>query len=117
MKLRHTKKAVALITASVSLVVGLSAVGVGAASGASSTTLFMLPKFTGIPPFTQADQGAAAQAATYGYTLKTGPTSSSATEQVSFINEAVAAGDKGIFISADNPTAVTPALVRPKPMA
>ncbi len=72
MKLRHAKKAVALITASVSLVVGLSAVGVGAASGASSTTLFMLPKFTGIPPFTQADQGAAAQAATYGYTLKYG---------------------------------------------
>ena len=113
MKLNHTKKAVALITASVSLVVGMSAVGVGAASAASSTTLFMLPKFTGIPPFTQADQGAAAQAMTYGYTLKYGgPTSSSATEQVSFINEAVAAGDKGIFISADNPAAVTPALVQ-----
>ena len=113
MKLRHTKKAVALVAASVSLVVGLSAVGVGAASAAGSTTLFMLPKFTGIPPFTQADQGAAAQAASYGYTLKYGgPTSSSATEQVSFINEAVAAGDKGIFISADNPAAVTPALVR-----
>lgn len=113
MKLNHTKKAVALITASVSLVVGMSAVGVGAASAASSTTLFMLPKFTGIPPFTQADQGAATQAMAYGYTLKYGgPTSSSATEQVSFINEAVAAGDKGIFISADNPAAVTPALVR-----
>ena len=73
----------------------------------------MLPKFTGIPPFTQADNGAATQAKQYGYTLKYGgPTTASATDQVNFINEAVAAGDKGIFISADNPAAVTPALQR-----
>jgi rhamnose transport system substrate-binding protein len=113
MKFHHAKKAVALAAASIGLVVGMSAVGVGAASGSSSTTLFMLPKFTGIPPFTQADVAAAAQAKVFGYTLKYGgPTSSSATEQVSFINEAVAAGDKGIFADADNPAAITPALQR-----
>ena len=64
----------------------------------------MLPKFTGIPPFTQADNGAKAIASTFGYTLSYGgPTSASATAQVSFINTAVAGGYKGIFISADDP--------------
>ncbi|MGA2009294.1 MAG: substrate-binding domain-containing protein [Solirubrobacteraceae bacterium] len=73
----------------------------------------MLPKFTGIPPFTQADDGAKQLAATFGYNLSYGgPTTASATQQVSFVNTAVAQGDKGIFISADNPAAVTPALVR-----
>ena len=31
---------------------------------------------------------------------------------VNFVNNAVSQGNKGIFISADNPSAVTPALVR-----
>jgi rhamnose transport system substrate-binding protein len=114
MRFQHSKRvAVALVAVSAGLAVALPAFGVGAASGASTVTLFMLPKFTGIPPFTQADQGAAKQAKQYGYTLKYGgPTTASATDQVNFINEAVAAGDKGIFISADNPAAVTPALQR-----
>jgi len=104
---------VALVALSASLAIALPAVDASAASAASTVTLFMLPKFTGIPPFTQADQGAATQAKQYGYKLKYGgPTTASATDQVNFINEAVAAGDKGIFISADNPAAVTPALQR-----
>lgn len=89
----------------------------GASSGGSSsgggTKLFMLPKFTGIPPFTQANQGAQQMASTFGYKLSYGgPTSASATQQVNFVNNAVSGGSKGIFISADNPSAVTPALTR-----
>jgi len=46
----------------------------------------MIPKFTGIPPFTQADQGAQQFAQQFGYQLSYGgPTSSSATQQVQFI--------------------------------
>ena len=82
-------------------------------TAATSVRLFMLPKFTGIPPFTQADQGAQALAGTYGYKLTYGgPTTGSATAQVSFINTAVANGYKGLFISADDAAAVTPALER-----
>lgn len=83
------------------------------ASSSAGVKLFMLPKFTGIPPFTQADQGAASVANQWGYKLSYGgPTTASATQQVTFINNAVAKGDKGIFISADNPSAVAPALER-----
>jgi rhamnose transport system substrate-binding protein len=85
----------------------------GGSSSGSGTKLFMLPKFTGIPPFTQANEGAKQMASTFGYNLSYGgPTSASATQQVNFVNNAVASGHKGIFISADNPSAVTPALVR-----
>lgn len=80
---------------------------------AASVKLFMLPKFTGIPPFTQADQGAAQFAKTFGYQLDYGgPTTASATDQVKFIDSSVARGYKGIFISADDPAVVTPALKR-----
>jgi len=89
--------------------------GSSSSSGSSSSTikLYMIPKFTGIPPFTQADQGAQQFAQQFGYQLSYGgPTSSSATQQVQFINNAVSKGYKGIFISADDPAAVTPALQR-----
>ena len=79
----------------------------------SATKLYMIPKFTGIPPFTQADQGAQQFAQQFGYQLTYGgPTTSSATQQVQFINNAAANGYKGIFISADDPAAVTPARAR-----
>jgi rhamnose transport system substrate-binding protein len=94
----------------------LATIGAASASGASrggGVTMFMLPKFTGIPPFTQADQGANQLAKGYGYKLDYGgPTTSSATQQVQFVDNAVSKGYKGIFISADNPAAVTPALQR-----
>jgi ABC-type sugar transport system substrate-binding protein len=84
-----------------------------ATSAASPIKMFMLPKFTGIPPFTQADQGAAQFAKTFGYQLDYGgPTTASATDQVKFIDSSVARGYKGIFISADDPAVVTPALKR-----
>lgn len=90
-----------------------SAAGGSSSGGGSGTKLFMLPKFTGIPPFTQADNGAKQLAAGFGYNLSYGgPTTASATQQVNFVNTAVSQGNKGIFISADNPSAVTPALTR-----
>ena len=108
----------ATTTVAVAVVAAVTLLSIGGATArtartASHPTLFMLPKFTGIPPFTQADQGAAKLAKRYGYTLKYGgPTTGSATQQVNFINTAAAAGDKGLFISADNPAAVSPALNR-----
>ena len=87
--------------------------GGGSSSSGAGTKLFMLPKFTGIPPFTQANQGAQQMAKNWGYKLSYGgPTSASATQQVSFVNTAVSGGSKGSFLSADDPSAVTPALVR-----
>lgn len=92
---------------------GTAAANAGGSGSGSGAKLYMIPKFTGIPPFTQADNGAKQMASSFGYNLAYGgPTSASATQQVSFANNAVAQGDKGIFISADNPSAVTPALVR-----
>jgi rhamnose transport system substrate-binding protein len=105
-----------LVALLVSACGGSSSTGGGTATTGtptSTTKLYMIPKFTGIPPFTQADQGAQQFAQQFGYQLSYGgPTSSSATQQVQFINNAVANGYKGIFISADDPAAVTPALQR-----
>src|ERR671932_2388424 len=75
-----------------------------AAPHASPVKLFMIPKFTGIPPFTQANQGAAQYARTFGYKLDYGgPTSSSASEQVKFIDTAVARGAQGHVFPPDGP--------------
>jgi rhamnose transport system substrate-binding protein len=114
---RKQRRSVLLACLALSLTMVLLAPGDqgarAAAPHASPVKLFMIPKFTGIPPFTQANQGAAQYARTFGYKLDYGgPTSSSASEQVKFIDTAVARGYKGIFISADDPAAVTPALAR-----
>ncbi len=105
-----------LVALLVSACGGSSSSGGGSATASTptpTTKLYMIPKFTGIPPFTQADQGAQQFAQQFGYQLTYGgPTTSSATQQVQFINNAVANGYKGIFISADDPAAVTPALQR-----
>lgn len=114
---RWRRLAVAAVAVSgfAAAVVSSSATARSTGRAASGETLFMLPKFTGIPPFTQAAAGARSLAKGYGYTFKYGgPTTGSATQQVNFINTAAAAGDKGIFISADNPSAVSPALNRAK---
>src|ERR1700679_3346476 len=87
--------------------------GGGSSSSGAGTKLFMLPKFTGIPPFTQAAAGAKQMASNWGYKFSYGgPTTASATQQVSFLNTAVSGGNKGIFLSADDPSAVSPTLVR-----
>jgi rhamnose transport system substrate-binding protein len=83
------------------------------AFAASRGQILLLPKFTGIPVFTQVDQGATAVAKKFGYSIDyNGPTTASASAQVQFIDNAVANHYKGIMISADNPDAVAPALER-----
>lgn len=87
--------------------------GANSASAAGSVKVYMIPKFTGIAPFTQAAAGCKSEGSKLGLNcLYGGPTTGSAVEQVNFINNAVAAGDKGIFISNDAAATTNPALVR-----
>lgn len=80
-------------------------------SASAPVRILMLPKFTGIPPFTQAAEGATKVSKRFGYDLiYNGPTTPSASDQVRFIDNAIADHYKGIMISADNPDAVSPAL-------
>src|SRR3954447_19779917 len=75
--------------------------------------VYLIPKFIGIPVFTQNSVGAKAAAKELGDTVTyNGPTSASPTAQVQFINTAVQQGYKAIIISADDPNAVAPALKR-----
>jgi rhamnose transport system substrate-binding protein len=87
--------------------------GANSAGAAGSVKVFMIPKFTGVAPFTQAAAGCKTEGAKLGLNcLYGGPTTASAVDQVNFINNAVAAGDKGIFISNDDAATANPALVR-----
>src|SRR5260370_17191502 len=101
-----------LVALLVSACGGSNSIGGGSATAGTPTTatkLYMIPKFTGIPPFTQADQGAQQFPQQFGYQLTYGgPTTSSATQQVQFINNAAANGYKGIFISPYHPPPATP---------
>lgn len=88
-------------------------VGANSATAAGSVKVFMIPKFTGIAPFTQAAAGCKSQGAKLGLNcLYGGPTTGSAVDQVNFINNAVSAGDKGVLISNDDAATTNPALVR-----
>lgn len=101
---------VAVVCASI-VPVALASVSSAGASGL--TKVFMIPKFTGAAPFTQAAAGCKSQGAKLGLNcLYGGPTTGSAVDQVNFINNAVASGDKGIFISNDDAATTNPALVR-----
>src|SRR5205809_960096 len=103
------------IVAAGTLAAGLAA-GVGSAGqskAASGGKVFLIPKFVGIPVFTQNAAGAKAAAKELGDTIVyNGPTEASATAQVPFIDAAVRQGAKAIIISADDPNAVAPALKR-----
>jgi len=94
----------------------LLATGVGSANTSKSAAgykVFLIPKFIGVPVFTQNGLGAKAAAKKLGDTVTyNGPTSADAAAQVTFINSAVQQGAKGIIISADDPNAVAPALKR-----
>lgn len=107
------KSVMALALVSVGLIPIAVVAGAGSAGAAGTVKVFMIPKFTGIAPFTDAAAGCKKQ----GKKLKLnclygGPTTGSATDQVNFINNAVSAGDKGIFISNDDAATTNPALVR-----
>src|SRR5665213_465272 len=108
---RKSAMAFALLGASL-IPVGVIA-GSGSAGAAGTVKVFMIPKFTGIAPFTDAAAGCKTEGKKLGLQcLYGGPTAASATDQVNFINHAVAAGDKGIFISNDDAATANPALVR-----
>ena len=107
------KSAMTLALASTMLIpVGLMASS-GTAGASGAVKVFMIPKFTGIAPFTDAAKGCKTEGQKIGLNcLYGGPTTGSATDQVNFINNAVSAGDKGIFISNDDAATTNPALVR-----
>lgn len=96
-------------------VIGLTA-GIGNArtgKQAAGYKVYLIPKFIGVPVFTQNSIGAKAAAKELGDTVTyNGPTTASATGQVQFINTAVQQGYNAIIISADDPNAVAPALKR-----
>jgi rhamnose transport system substrate-binding protein len=93
-----------------------SVAGVGTAGRTKSAAgykVFLIPKFVGIPVFTQNSLGAKAAAKELGDTVTyNGPTEASAAKQVPFIDNAVRQGYNAIIISADDPNAVAPALKR-----
>lgn len=101
-------------------IAGLVAIGIGASVGTAgqakaqdSYKVFVLPKFIGVPVFTQNGLGAKAAAKELGDTVTyNGPTEASAAKQVPFIENAVRQGYNAIIISANDPNAVAPALKR-----
>jgi len=96
------------------------ALGVSASAGTSHHTkagasykVFLLPKFIGVPVFTQNGAGAKQAAKELGDSVTyNGPTEASAAKQVPFIDNAVRQGYNAIIISADDPNATAPALKR-----
>ncbi|GMA58119.1 monosaccharide ABC transporter substrate-binding protein (CUT2 family) [Alicyclobacillus sacchari] len=84
--------------------------------GNASTTqkqikVALIPKEIGIPYFTGADQGAQLVANRLHISLTyNGPTTASASDQVSMINSYVAQGYNVIAVSANDPTSLAPAL-------
>ena len=105
----------AALIAGGALAAGLAA-SVGSAahnSAQAGDKVFLIPKFVGIPVFTQNSLGAKQAAKELGDTVTyNGPTEASAAKQVPFIDNAVRQGYNAIIISADDPNAVAPALKR-----
>jgi rhamnose transport system substrate-binding protein len=100
---------IALLTA---LAVSLSASVAGARTQAGYK-IFLIPKTTTIPVFTQNGIGAKRAAKELGDTLTyNGPTDVSGPKQVPFINSAAQQGYNGIVISTPDAAAVAPALKR-----
>src|SRR3984957_9746193 len=97
------KSAMTLALASTMLIpVGLMASS-GTAGASGAVKVFMIPKFTGIAPFTDAAKGCKTEGQKIGLNcLYGGPTTGSARDQGTLINNAVSAGDRGSFISTDD---------------
>src|ERR687887_1602838 len=101
------------IVAVAALAVAASVGSAGSTTSAASYKVFVLPKFIGVPVFTQNGLGAKAAAKVLGDSVTyNGPTEASGTKQVPFIDNAVRQGYNAIIISGDDPNAVAPALKR-----
>ncbi len=110
---RSVIRAVAGVVLACASVLPVALMSANSAGASGMTKVYMIPKFTGIAPFTQAAAGCKSQGAKLGLNcLYGGPTTGSAVDQVNFINNAVAAGDKGVLISNDDAATTNPALVR-----
>jgi rhamnose transport system substrate-binding protein len=114
MKGKRVAALIGLVVTAVA-VLGLTA-GIGNArtsKQAAGYKIYLIPKFIGIPVFTQNSIGAKLAAKELGDKVTyNGPTTASATGQVQFINTAIQQGYNAIIISADDPNAVAPALKR-----
>jgi rhamnose transport system substrate-binding protein len=114
--MRRKRLTLLLAVAAVTAFAAAVAAGVGTAGrtkSAASYKVFLLPKFIGVPVFTQNGAGAKAAAKELGDSVTyNGPTEASAAKQVPFIDNAVRQGYNAIIISADDPNAVAPALKR-----
>lgn len=98
---------VALVVAAPSSSADLNAAGTKAAP----YKYFVLPKFIGIPVFAQTNDGAKRAAKELGDSVVyNGPTTPSAQEQVTFINNAAQQGVNAIIVSANDANALAPAL-------
>src|SRR5919109_1207757 len=86
-----------------------------AAKAAKSYKIYLIPKFIGIPVFTENGKGAKEAGKKLGDKVTyNGPTDATPTSQVSFIDAAARQGFNAIIISANDPNAVVPALNRAK---
>lgn len=104
------------------ITVGLAlalAVGLAAAVAQASETgarkagyrMFLLPKFVGIAPFTQSNQGAQEAAKANGDTVTYGgPPKADVAAQIQFVNNAVRQRYDALLISGNDPNALAPAL-------
>jgi rhamnose transport system substrate-binding protein len=101
------------IAAAVAVGIAASVGTAGSSKKSAGYKVFLLPKFIGIPVFTQNGAGAKAAAKELGDTVTyNGPTEADATKQVPFIDNAVRQGYNAIIISANDPNTVAPALKR-----
>lgn len=115
-----TSKRLALVGGVVALVLTTAACGGSASenktdSGGDTSgkhyKYFVLPKFIGIPVFEQTNIGSKEAANELGDTVTfNGPTTPSAQEQVTFINNAAQQGVNAIITSANDPNALAPSL-------
>ena len=105
--------AIAGIATGVSVSVGSA--GQDKAKTARSYRIYLIPKFIGIPVFTENGKGAKEAGRKLGDRVTyNGPTDATPTSQVSFIDSAARQGYNAIIISANDPNAVAPALNRAK---
>jgi rhamnose transport system substrate-binding protein len=112
MKLHKRAVVLAVIAVAAVVTAGLTA-SAGDARPKAGYKVYLIPKFIGVPVFTQNSLGAKQAAKELGDTVTyNGPTTASATGQVQFINTAAQQGYNAIIISADDPNAVAPALKR-----
>src|SRR3954452_18978694 len=102
------------LAAAAAVAATLAAVGSAGTHGKQAGyKIFVLPKTTSIPVFTQNGIGAKAAAKELGDTVTyNGPTDVSGPKQVPFIDTAARQGYNAIVISTPDPNAVAPALKR-----